>query len=672
MKEKINRQYKKLKKFVLKTKTILMENQLVTYYIIGSFLNGFLLRILTTGNVFSVSPLLADIAVTFFFATFYFLLGAKTRKIYIGLALLTSTIVCVVNAVYYSFFDSFISITFISFAITNYNTGESDVVGSMIELKYFIFLVYPIFIIFLNRYLKKNNINVNVKPKSGNTKKVILTTLYIWTISFLLLFVTTLRGVDYGRLYSQWNREYLVSKFGVYIYQINDIIKSIEPKMAVMFGSDKAIKEVTEFYENKKSTNNKNKYTDILKGKNVIAIHAESMQNTLINLKINGKEITPTLNKLASEGIYFSNFYAQVSLGTSSDTEFTLATSLLPVNTGTVFINYYDSEFKTGYKSLKDLGYYTFSMHGNTGDFWNRNIMHKNLGYDKFYEKSSFNIIDKIGFGISDKEFLSQCLEIIEDINEEYERYYGTLITLTNHTPFADVDKYGPFDVSMTVNGTKYPYMEGTKLGNYFKSSHYADAQLGMFFEELEKRGLLENTAIVIYGDHDARLGKNDWERFYNYDYKTNGILDEDSSKYKVLDHYWHEQNRRVPAIIWTKDKTFQEEYSTNINTVMGMADLMPTLGNMLGFYNKYALGNDIMNLKDNLVIFPNGSFVTNNIYYNDSSSAYKLLKDTVLDKTYVSEMKEKADKYLKISNNIIVYNYFKKIESEKKYEVEQ
>ena len=670
MKTKIDKLIKILKDFIDKSKVVFFENQLIFYYVFGAVLNGLLLRLLTTGNIFSISPLLADFSITFAFASFYFFLGEKSKNIYLIIAMLISFLVCIVNVVYYNYFDSFISITFVSFALTNHDTGGADVVGNLIELKYFLLIIYPIFMIIINRQINKKQ--KAIKKAITISKKAVLGVVYSWALVFLLLFISTLRGVDYARLYSQWNREYLVSKFGVYVYQINDIIKSIEPKMAVMFGSDKAIKEVNEFYKDISDVAKKNKYTDIFKGKNVITIHAESIQDAVINLKFNGKEVSPTLNKLASEGIYFSNFYPQVSLGTSSDTEFTLATSLLPVNSGTVFINYYDRKYITGYNQLADLGYYTFSMHGNTGDFWNRNIMHKNLGYQKFYEKSSYDVTEKIGFGISDKEFLTQSVSIIEEIAKQYEKYYGTLITLSNHTPFDEVEKYGDFDVSMTVKGQSYPYMEGTKLGNYFKSTHYADAQIGMFIDELDKKGLLDNTVIVIYGDHDARLSKSDWERLYNYDYTTNGILNENDENYQELDYYWYELNRNVPAIIWTKDKEFQKTYAAEIKTAMGMADLMPTLGNMLGFYNKYALGNDIMSLKDNLVIFPNGNFLTNNVYYSDSSSEYKLLKNVALDKTYVDEMKKKTDKYLKISNNIVVYDYFKKELSKEEYEVEE
>ena len=475
----------------------------------------------------------------------------------------------------------------------------------------------------------------------------------------LIVFLSSLKTVDYGRLNSQWNREYLVSRFGVYLYQINDMVKSIEPKMATLFGKDKAYKEINEFYEDRGNLRQKNKYTDIFKGKNVIAVHAESMQRAVVDLKINGREVTPNLNKLKDNSIYFDNFYSQVSFGTSSDTEFTLATSLLPVSSGTVFINYSDRDYRSFYQLLKKEDYYVFSMHANTGDFWNRNRMHQNLGYDKFYDKSTYNIDEEIGFGLSDRSFITQSVEKIKEINKEHKKFFGTLITLSNHTPFDYNELFGDFPVTKTVDGKEYPYMKDTKLGNYFVSAHYADQQLGLLVELLEKEGIMDDTVLVIYGDHDARLSTSQWNRFYNYDYKTDGILDKEDPNYKELDYYWQEINRRVPAIIYTNDKSLQDKYNKKINTAMGMYNLMPTLGNMLGVYNKYALGEDIMNKKDNLVPFPNGNYVTNYVYYNDNKEEYKLLTDNPLSEDYIKENKRTTRKYIDISNDIIIYNYF-------------
>ena len=639
------------------TKVIIEDNKIVLFYIIGAVLNGILLRGLTLGSFISITPLLADLIISLMFASIYFLIKKKYRFLYLVFISIVSMSVCIANIVYYIYYSSFISITFFSFVFANHDTGDSKVVEGLLEPKVFVFLWFPIALAIANKKFKKQDKEEDSIFKRIN-KKTVFKTIYSWVLVFSLVFLATLKPVDFSRLYSQWNREYLVSRFGVYMYQINDIVKSIEPKMATLFGKDKANKKINEFYEAKEEEK-KNDYTGIFKGKNVIAIHAESMQTTLIGMKINGKEVTPNLNKLAASGLYFDNFYSQVSFGTSSDTEFTLATSLLPVSSGTVFINFADRTYESMYKILSDNDYYTFSMHANTGDFWNRNIMHENLGYQKFYDKASYKIDETVGFGLSDKSFIRQSVDYIEQINKDNKKFYGTLITLSNHTPFNYDEIFGKFDVTLKKNGKVYPYLKDTKLGNYLISAHYADEQLGFLIKELEKRQILDDTIIMIYGDHDARISTSQWERFYNYDYKTDDILDEESPKYKELDYYWQEQNRRVPLIIWSNDESFQENNSKTISTVMGMYDVAPTLLNMLGYKNKYALGSDIMNKKDNIVAFPNGNFVTNYVYYNDNKEEYKLLKNKPLGKDYITKNKKYAQTLIDISNDIIVYDYF-------------
>lgn len=658
LKEKIINFIKNISK---DTKNIIKDNKLLFVYILGAVLNGIILRAFTIGNALSIRPVLADMIVTLIFSSLYFLVKKKYRFLYLFIISIVSTLVCLSNIVYYFYYSSFISITFFSFVLANHDTGDSNVVGDLLQIKFFIFLWLPITLPILNKKLKpKENTSIFKKVH----KKDVLKTIYIWVLLLFIPFLLSLKPVDFSRLYSQWNREYLVSRFGVYMYQINDIVKSIEPKMATLFGQDKANRKVNDYYKNKKDSK-KNKYTNSLKGKNIIAIHSESMQQILIGMKINGKEVTPNLNKLTKSGIYFDNFYSEVSFGTSSDTEFTVATSLLPVSSGTVFINYSNREYNSLYKTLKEKGYYTFSMHANTGDFWNRNIMHKNLGYDKFYDKKSYEIDEEIGFGLSDRSFIRQSVEYIKEINKEHKKYYGTLITLSNHTPFDYNELFGEFNVGLKKNGKEYSYLKNTKLGNYIISAHYADKQIGYLIKELEKNDLLENTAIVLYGDHDARISTTNWNRYYNYDYKKDSILDETDPNYKKLDYYWQELNRKVPLIIWSNDEDFKK-YQTTIHTAMGMYDLAPTLSNMLGVKNKYYLGSDIMNKKDNVVPFPNGNFVTNYVYYNGNKNEYKLLTDKKVSKKYIRKNKEYTEQIIDISNDIIVYNYFEKDKNNK------
>jgi len=93
----------------------------------------------------------------------------------------------------------------------------------------------------------------------------------------------------------------------------------------------------------------------------------------------------------------------------------------------------------------------------------------------------------------------------------------------------------------------------------------------------------------------------------------------------------------------------------------MGMYDAAPTLYNMLNIDNKYVLGHDIFNIKNNnIVVFPNGNFLTDKVYYNNSTGEYKILKDDViLDTNYINDNVEYTEKVLEVGNAIITYDLF-------------
>ena len=84
-------------------------------------------------------------------------------------------------------------------------------------------------------------------------------------------------------------------KFGIYIYQINDGITSLQPKINSLFGLDQALKSTDEYYNDRKENfayTGENEYTNLLRGKNIIVIHAESMQTVNIDREFNGIEVT--------------------------------------------------------------------------------------------------------------------------------------------------------------------------------------------------------------------------------------------------------------------------------------------------------------------------------------------------------------------------------------------
>ena len=670
--------FKRLKKNVINRIKVIKRDHLIRKYfsdnvlfltfVITGVLNSTILRFLcmhSVENYLSWKAILADTIVVTAIGAFGYFIKPKDRFIYYFGFCIFLTAICMINSVYYTFYTSFASISMLS--LTQYIGDVGDaVVENVLQLKDLVYIISPLILIGVHLKLKKKNYYKKVELKTER-RKLAFKTLSVSGV-LLVIFLLTLSSLDISRFFKQWNKEYIVMRFGIYVYQANDLVASVQPKVNAMFGYDKASKEFNDYFAEVPDKAATNQYTDIFKGKNVIVIHAESMMTNVIDLKFNNQEVTPNLNKLAHTGMYFNNFYSQVSVGTSSDSELTYNTSLMPTKSGTAFVSYSNRKYIGIPTLLNEQGYYTFSMHANNADFWNRRTMHKNMGYQRFYSKTDYEI-DKenvIGLGLSDKEFFRQSAEKIEKINEKHDKWYGLLIMLTNHTPFSAVDKYGefPVDIKETItneDGTTeeivHPYMEGTKLGNYFKSIHYADSALGEFLTELDQKHLLDNTVFVLYGDHDARLPRKNYNRLYNYDKENDTTLDEEDPEYKEYDSYQYEIGRRVPFIIWTKDMEGSKLNFTNSN-VMGMYDVVPTLGNMFGFYNKYAFGHDIYNINDNnIVCFPNGNWVTNKVYYNSQKAAYLPLTEEPISEEEIANNVEYTNKLLDVSNNIIVFD---------------
>ena len=646
----------KLDKLISRIALYLKTNKLFLVFILTSIGNATLLRFLTVKNYFEIKPLLADIACVLLIGAFGYFFKPKNQFKYYFTWSIIFTILCIINSMYYTNYMSYASVSLLATSLQVVDVGEA-IVQQVMELKDFSYIWQIVAMIFVHIYLKKKNYYEYVKNIEVGKVRA-LNTIVASLICFGF-FVSTLTGLDISRLGKQWNRTYLVMNFGLYTYQANDIFVSFKTKISPLFGYDEAAKEFREFYEKKDQEETKtNEYTDILKGRNVIVIHAESIQNFTLGTTFNGLEVTPNLNRLADEGLYFSNFYAQESVGTSSDSEFTFLTSLMPATSGTVAVSYWDRDY---------------SMHANNGTFWNRNLIHPKYGYDNFfYYTKDYIMDDKLGsMGLSDKSFFRQSVPKIKEISENNQNFYATLIMLTNHTPFDaaseidfDVDyKYEKIDEETgEVVEVSAPFMEGSLLGNYFKTVHYADEAIGEFIEELDEAGLLDNTVVVIYGDHDAKIKKSEYLYYYNYDPYTDSVLDEDDPDYKAMDYYDYELNRKVPFIIWTKDQKVKGE----VTKVMGMYDASPTLGNMLGFKNKYALGHDIFSVDDNIVIFPDASWITDIMYYSSSKEEGKLLDpEATLSADYIEQNNAYAEKIISVSNDIIIHDLIKRTQEE-------
>ena len=661
MKKKFNMYLKKVK--LLFTKYV-YTNRLFLTYLFLTLCGSIILRNFTIAAEFSFKPLFTDLGLILIIGALGYFIKPKNQFKYFFTWIIIFTLMEVVNSVYYTFYASFAS--FSELATLGQAETVTDSIIAQLRLIDFIYILQPIIFYNLHNSLRYSSYyNLLNKVEKG---KVMVTFTLLAGLVCLSYSLFTATRTDYSRLSKQWNRNYVVERFGIIMYQFNDIFQTIKPKISSLFGYEEAKQLFDEYFLNREKYDNENRYTGILEGYNIVYVHMESMQNFLMNLKFNGKEVTPNLNDLARDGMFFSNFYPQVSTGTSSDAEYMMLTGLLPASSGTVFVNYSDNVFNTIATNLTEKGYYTFSMHGNYASMWNRSNVHPKLGYQAMYYRDTFTFneeSDVVGLGINDKMFFNQAVEKLKIIESTYENYFGTIITLSNHSPFAPNEAFtldiNDYYTNEFGEQTSSCYLCNRDIGKYIVSSHYADEALGEFLNYIKNSDNFNNTVFVFYGDHDAKMSYRDMNYLYNYDYLTGEIKSSDDKTFREYDAYDHALNKKTPLILWSKNKELAKKLTGEVDTIMGMYDAIPTLYNMLDIETSYVLGHDIFNIKDeNIVVYPNGNYLTDKVFYNNSTGEYKILKEgIILESDYVSERLEYAELTLDVGNAIVMYDLF-------------
>ncbi|AYD41468.1 LTA synthase family protein [Clostridium fermenticellae] len=552
----------------------------------------------------------------------------KKRKritfLYISSIVLTSLIFA--DLIYFQYFRDIISISILENGLLLGPVKSS--VASLLKWQYFL--------LFIDIVLLPGIIFKLMIEKENTLKVRIISTVVVLAIGlgYSAKYVYKLSVEQPNLITTMYNRIYIAETLGNLDFHVLDVYnfayRTIKKGTPLPIGKQNEIKHY--FGDNNK--NSEGILNGDGNGKNLIVIQVEALQQFVINKTLNGKEITPNLNAWIKKSAYFDNYFYQVSAGNTSDAELMTNNSLYPASQGAAAYMYCKNDFDSLPKMLEKKGYTSIALHGFRGDFWNRNIMNKAEGYDKFYSESSFKVDDVVGLGLSDKSFLNQSLNIIRN---QKQPFFSFLVTLSSHYPFDDVKNYGNFNTS------EY---EGTLLGNYIKSIHYTDEQIGMFLKKLDDSGLTKDSIIVIYGDHYA-IPKN-----------------QDKSLYKFLnidkgnDLNWMEL-QKVPLIIHFPDNKNSGIY----HAYSGEMDLYPTLSNLYNLSSKYMFGSDIFNTKDNLVVFRNGSFTDGKVFYLSQLDKYYDIKtgEAISENSKILNEKSLTQKELEYSDDILNHNLIKK-----------
>lgn len=346
-----------------------------------------------------------------------------------------------------------------------------------------------------------------------------------------------------------------------------------------------------------------NRFTGIAKDMNVIYIQCESLQNTFVNRKYNGEEITPFLNSLiqAKGTIYFDDYFELLGMGNTSDAEFVSMSSVYPTLRGQAYGVYEGRQSYAMPTTARAHGYETVAMHGNTGKFYDRDRVYPKFQFNHIYLGENYDQRDQVIMGLSDKSFFDQSADYLDEISGSGKKFFALMVTLSTHTPF-DLPEGLRTIEREKGDDTDFVY-------NYVNCARYTDDAMRAFFEKLAQKGLLDKTVIVIYGDHHAmtltnKKNRESMERWLG----------------KPMDY---DTMMNIPLVI----KVPGLEENVRRHTIGSQVDLYPTLLNLLGWDRSQipTFGVDLLgdeeDVKDN-VVFPQthlvkGSFITKDYLFD-------------------------------------------------------
>lgn len=606
--------------FLLTVFTITLKTYFSYYVDFSLGVKGLLQNLILLMNPYSLIALVLSV--------FLFFKGKKAFWfIFIGGFLLTFLLYA--NVVYFRFFSDFLTFSTLNQA------GNVESMGGAVsasfkwyDFVYFIdTIIYLAILIFKRKWLDNRAFSKKFVPV------VMATSVALFFLN--LAFAETDRPELLTRTF---DHKYLVKYLGPYNFTVYDGVKTIENNQQKALASEDDLTKVLNYTKQKRTEPNP-EYYGAAKKKNIIKIHLESFQTFLINKKVNGKEVTPFLNKLSSgnqDFTYFPNFFHQTGQGKTSDSEFTMDNSLYGLPQGSA----YSLKGDNTYQSLPAIldqkqGYTSNVMHGDYKTFWNRDQVYKHFGIDNFYDATYYDMSDDniVNLGLKDKPFFKASADYQSKMKKPF---YSHLITLTNHYPFTLDEEDASIDKPNTGDST---------VDGYIQTAHYLDQALEEYITDLKKKGLYDNSVIMIYGDH---YGISE-----NHNNAMEKLLGEKITPAKFTDlnrtGFW----LKVPG----KSGGVNKEYA-------GQMDVMPTLLHLVGIDSKNYLmfGSDMFSKQHNNVVpFRNGDFITEDYKYVNgkiySNKDNELLTEKPKD---FDKNKKQVEKDLEMSDSVLNGDLFR------------
>ncbi len=383
----------------------------------------------------------------------------------------------------------------------------------------------------------------------------------------------------------------------------------------------------------------KNKYTGLFKGKNLIFITAEAFTAEVID-----PTLTPTLYRLATKGIQFTDYYQPNGAGTTGG-EYQNIFGMLPTQGGASFkqtAGHYN--YMTIGSQLNRLGYYGKAFHNNSHTFYDRNLTHVNLGYSDGF----------MGYGSGMEQYVKNCWP-----QSDAEMMAGTLPTFIDKQPFnvyymsvSGHSSYTQNDNSMTAKHWErvahLPYSDAVK--GYLAANLDLEDALTQTLATLEAKGIADDTVICISSDHfpygldeNGKLGNlPNLSELYGYNVTTG--MQRDHSR----------------LILWSGCLESMEPIVVSSPTFS--LDVLPTLSNLFGteYDSRLFPGRDV--LSDTPALVFNGSYDWKTDFgtYYASSGKFEPASGVTVPEGYVDTVKTHVRNKIQFCSLVLETDYFR------------
>ena len=545
----------------------------------------------------------------FFFLVFF---QPKTMKRLMIVIMTILTILYLNQDIYHTIVENFYSVQIAG----DFSLGLSFIGDAFLALRlYHVLYLFPIIIVLVTNH---------VFPMIYDGNHFILKMpLVILLLSVFIFNVATSRIdntrdttlTDYAYsdrdLYEYvYNAQLTIKNFGLLTYTQRDILNAF--RTPPLFISEYEV--LIQDYLNNQPDHIENDYSGIYEDKNLILIMAESFDYMAIH-----ETLTPTLFMLKNDYGFFENYYSPLYYRSTADTEFMTQTGLFPNKNVTLSMDsYMDNTFPyTLPKMFGQEGYSSYSYHNYIDYFYPRRAFHtQTLGYDIYKNASDFGLLEEhTGNGIIFDHQWQKDTDLISMTTDDFiynEPFFVNYITVSQHFQYNQSHEVASIHIDQVRS-----YIETTNedipeiMQYYLATAIELDLAVQNLMETLEDHDLLEDTVIMIYGDH------------YAYGIEENTIWDYDTHKEDQNSNDLH----NVPMILYDYDQVMADTFTEYMSSI----DILPTIANLFGLNMnyRYIFGRDVFSEQNHIVVFPDLSFVSKDFEYDALTESYRILNET-------------------------------------------